>query len=486
MFSLEEILRTDLSEVVLRMSDLGLYDYEHFPFITRPNKDAIKSAEHTLNIINAIDDSRHLTKIGEFMVKFPLLPRHSRVVVEAIYNYPNVINEVLVAIAFLSSKTPFIMPTDKIEEARSAHKKFNNGRYGDFASYLTLYKTYESIDSKTDRIEFCKLNFLDYQSMQEILHIVEQLGEIINDNDIPLTGNGSMHDYICCIASGLKQFICIKEFGYMYNTLFANQIFIHPGSADFRNLPKYIVAGELVQTSRLFARSVSPIYEEWLDDIEKGLKYELESKLDDIDSKKKNKKKNRKRRNEEDIELKGGSITIYNKNYKLFKHKKGKKEIRIAQIPYNDLSYLSNKHFNTKKPIQNIKSEIIYQGRVIHKNGTFYANLALADKYNNPKNSISIYPMSNYSIDDISQIIDNFDKILKLTPHGKNQYYFIKFHASKNGAFFYEPARDYTKALNDSLFSLLELIEDLKNINDRENYKKVQNFYYKLLQLLDE
>lgn len=485
MFTLEEILRTDLSEVVLRMSDLGIYDYEHFPFITRPNKAAIKSAEHTLKIIDAIDNSRRLTNIGEFMVKFPLLPRHSRVVVEAIYNYPTVINEVLIAIAFLSSKTPFIMPPENIEEARLAHKAFNNERYGDFASYLTLYKTYYSIEDKKDRIEFCKVNYLDYQSMQEILHIVEQLGEIISENDIPLTGNGSMHDYICCIASGLKQFICIKEYGYMYNTLFANQIFIHPGSADFRNLPKYIVAGELVQTSRLFARSVSPILEEWLDDIEKGLKYELESKLEDIGSNKKGKKK-KKIKTIEETSLKSGSITIYNRNFKIFKHKKGKKEIRIAQIPYNDLSYLARKHFNSKKPIQNIKAEIIYQGRIINKNGSFYANLAIADKYNNPKTAIAYTPMANYSLDEVDEIIINFDKILKLTPHGKNQYYFIKLHASKNQIFYYEPARDYSKALNDSLFSLLELMEDLKQLNEKEKYKKVQNYYYRLLKLLDE
>ncbi len=485
MFTLEEILRTDLSEVVLRMSDLGIYDYEHFPFITKPNKDAIKSAEHTLKIINAIDDKRHLSSIGEFMVKFPLLPRHSRVVAEAIFNYPSVINEVLIAISFLSSKTPFILPPDKVDEARAAHKTFNNAKYGDFASYITIFKAFSSIESKTDRMEFCKTNFLDYQSMGEILHINEQLGDIISENDIPLTGNGSMHDYICCIASGLKQFICIKEFGYMYNTLFANKIFIHPGSADFRNLPKYIVAGELVQTSRLFARSVSPIQEEWLNDIEKGLKYELESKLDNLDSNKKGKKKKKEKRVEETL-LKGGSITIYNRNYKLFKNKKGKKEIRIAQIPYNDLSYLLKKHFETNKPIQNIKAEIVYQGRIIHKNGAFYANLALADHYNNPKNSISFVPMGNYYVEDIEDILANFDKILKLTPHGSNQYYFIKFHASRNGVFFFEPTRDYSKAINDTLYSLLELIEALKNVNDKINYDKVQKFYYKTLRLLEE
>jgi HrpA-like RNA helicase len=487
MYTLEEILRTDLSEVVLRMSDLGLYDYEHFPFITRPNKDAIKSAEHTLKIIDAIDENRRLTKIGEFMVKFPLLPRHARVVVEAIYNYPSVINEVIIAIAFLSSKTPFILPPDKVEEARSAHKAFNNDRYGDFASYLTLFKTYVSIEVKNDRMEFCKKNYLDYQSMQEIVHIVEQLGEIISENDIPLTGNGSMHDYICCIASGLKQFICIKEYGYMYNTLFANQVFIHPGSADFRNLPKYIVAGELVQTSRLFARSVSPIKEEWLDDIQKGLKYDLEEKLSSIDSNKNSKKNKRRDRDKvRETNIKGGSITIYSRNYKIFKLKSGKRELNIARIPYEDIEYLSRKHYHTKKPIQNIKAEVVYQGRIIQKNGSFYSLLGLVDKYNNPKTSITFLPKSNYSAEDCQELINNFDKILKLTPQGKNDYYFIKLHASKNSTYFYEPCKDYSKALNDSLFALLELMEDLKQLEERDQYSKVQKYYYKLLRLLDE
>ncbi|NCD04700.1 MAG: ATP-dependent RNA helicase [Spirochaetia bacterium] len=490
MYTLEEILRTDLSEVVLRMSDLGIYDYEHFPFITRPNKDAIKSAENTLKIIDAIDDNRRLTKIGEFMVKFPLLPRHSRVVVEAIFNYPSVINEVLIAIAFLSSKTPFVLPPDKVTEARNAHKAFNNERYGDFASYLTLYKTYESIETKTDRMEFCKNNYLDFQSMQEIVHIVEQLGEIISDENIPLTGSGSMHDYICCIASGLKQFICVKEYGYMYNTLFAKQIFIHPGSADFRNLPKYLVAGELVQTSRLFARSVSPILEDWLDDIQKGLKYELDDKLANVDSNRNSNKKKkqsiRERENPVELNQKSGSVTIYSRNYKLLKVRSGKKEISIARIPYEDIDYLSRKHFNSKKPIQNIKAEVIYQNKIIQRNGSFYSLLALAQKYDNPNTSITFIPRDNFSVENVDDLISNFDKILKLTPQGKNQYYFIKLHASRDNIFFYEPCKDYSKALNDTLFALLELIEDLKQVNDRDNYRKVQNFYYRLLKLLDD
>ena len=70
----EEILRTDLSEVVLRMSELGIYDYQSFPFLTRPKERALKSATQTLRFIGAIDEQNHLTPIGTHMVRFPLSP----------------------------------------------------------------------------------------------------------------------------------------------------------------------------------------------------------------------------------------------------------------------------------------------------------------------------------------------------------------------------------------------------------------------------
>jgi HrpA-like RNA helicase len=131
-YTTEEILRTDLSEVVLRMSDLGIFDFEKFPFITRPKAGAIASAEETLKFIKAIGKDRHLTSIGELMVRFPLLPRHSRVIVEGMLNYPDVIDEVLIAVAFLSTKTPFVLPPGEEDAAREAHKAFNTTEYGDF------------------------------------------------------------------------------------------------------------------------------------------------------------------------------------------------------------------------------------------------------------------------------------------------------------------------------------------------------------------
>lgn len=266
-YGTEEILRTDLSEVVLRMSDLGITDYEHFPFITRPKHSAITSAEETLRFIGAIDEMRQLTTVGSLMCRFPLLPRHSRVIVEAMMHHPDVLEEVLIAVSFLSTKTPFLLPPGEEDLSRAAHRRFNNTEYGDFASYLNIFYQYTANTGKDAKQRFCKKNYLDFQGMQEIVHVNEQLGEICTDVGFPLSSGGSVREYLCCIASGLMQYVCIKARGNMYKSLTADQVFIHPGSAYFKSLPQFIIAGEIVQTSRLYARSVSPLDKAWLDDI---------------------------------------------------------------------------------------------------------------------------------------------------------------------------------------------------------------------------
>ncbi|MFA6681773.1 MAG: ATP-dependent RNA helicase, partial [Sphaerochaeta sp.] len=210
LYGTEEILRTDLSEVVLRMSDLGIYDYENFPFITRPKNSAIKSAEDTLMFIGAIDEKRHLTTVGSLMCKFPLLPRHSRVLVEALVHYPDVLEEVLIAVSFLSTKNPFLFTPGEEDLSRAAHKKLNNSEYGDFVSYLNIFKKYTANTTKEAKERFCKKFYLDYQGMQEIVHVDEQLGEICGEIGFPLTSGGNIREYLSCIASGLLQYICIK------------------------------------------------------------------------------------------------------------------------------------------------------------------------------------------------------------------------------------------------------------------------------------
>ncbi|MCH3916175.1 MAG: ATP-dependent RNA helicase [Spirochaetia bacterium] len=380
-YGTEEILRTDLSEVVLRMSDLGLYDYEHFPFLTKPKQEAINSAEKTLRFIGAIDEDRHLTTVGEMMVKFPLLPRHARVVVEAIVRFPSVLEEVIIAIAFLSTKSPFILPPGRENEARAAQKHFNNDKYGDFISYLTIYREYESQESKVDKMTFCKEYFMDIQSMQEVVHIAEQLEDIVGEMDIPVTKGGSVHDYLCCIASGLRQYICIKEHGYIYDSLTASTIFIHPGSAYLKRLPQYLVAGELVETSRLYARSVSPLKEAWLDDIMPGLKDRLVhlgmQKAKEEPEKEEDYQDDRKEQRRSGKAERFDSVTIYGRTYRTEKKKKGRDTVLI---PYEDLAYLKDKDKNAGKQFKNMPCKVLFMGKYLEEGSKFPASLGTGGK----------------------------------------------------------------------------------------------------------
>ena len=263
LYTTEEIYRTDLSEVVLRMSELGITDFFDFDFIASPGREGIIGAVDTLHMLGALDEDNCLSAIGKMMVLFPLEPRISRIIVEAIMRFPDVLDKTLTAAAFLSANSPFLLPANEEMEARKAHHRFRDLQ-GDFGTYLNLFNAYKQSDYKE---KFCKKNYLDDRVMAEIDNIKWQLGQIVGDKmGIPITeGTGSMSDYLCCIAAGMIQFVCIRTGRENYRSLTADHICIHPGSVMFRQDPLFIVAGEIVRTSRIFAMSVSPLTKPMLD-----------------------------------------------------------------------------------------------------------------------------------------------------------------------------------------------------------------------------
>jgi HrpA-like RNA helicase len=260
LFTTEEIYRTDLSEVVLRMADLGIIDFEEFDFISSPGKEGLLAAIETLNLLDALEDDRTLSSIGKLMTEFPLPPRHSRIIVEAILKYPKIIRETLIAAAFLSTQSPYILPPGEETDARRAHHRFRD-EDGDFVSYLKLYRSYIEAPLKQ---KFCEKNYLDERAMAEIANVVNQLEEIVSSMKIPVPSGGPdtpgrREDYLCAVARGLIQFVCVRDGRELYRSLTAERILIHPGSVMFRMTPDYIVAGEIVRTTRMYAMSVSPL-----------------------------------------------------------------------------------------------------------------------------------------------------------------------------------------------------------------------------------
>ena len=294
MYTTEEIYRTDLSEVVLRMAELGITDFQNFDFISPPGIEGIIGAVDTLNMLKALDSDNTLSSIGKLMVEFPLEPRISRIIIEAIMKYPNVLEEALIAAAFLSANSPFLLPQGEEMEARKAHHNFRDMQ-GDFVSYLNIFKGYTS---SPDKEKFCKKNYLDDRVMAEIENINVQLKDIVSKMNIPIMGGGNKGDYLCCIASGMIQFVCIRTGKNTYRSLTADKICIHPGSVLFRQDPLFIVAGEIVRTSRMYAMSVSPLTKSLLHQISPTLLNLLENTKSPKDKKTNEKEKTSKKEKE--------------------------------------------------------------------------------------------------------------------------------------------------------------------------------------------
>lgn len=476
LYTREEIYRTDLSEVVLRMAELGITDFYNFDFIASPGKEGIIGAVDTLNMLGALDEDNCLSTIGKIMVKFPLEPRISRIIVEAIMRYPDVIDKAVIAASFLSTNSPFVLPPNEEMEARKAHHRFRDIQ-GDFVTYLNIFNAYKQSDN---REKFCKKNYLDERVMAEIDNINYQLTEIVGDHmGIPVvSGKGSIQDYLCCVASGMIQFVCVRRGRESYRSLTADHICIHPGSVMFRQDPVYIVAGEIVRTSRIFAMSVSPLTKTMLDQINPDLYERLnackkaESKLfaDVVPIQKKEKKDNKKAdkflKNAKTQEsIPENYLSIGNELFETTKIK-GKK---TALLPLDKFIQALSQEKDEKKlsACGNLKGRIVTSNHGMLLDGEKLSTIIEAAK------NLNLVPISekewnrklNANINDPfgkEQILNSLDIILRtaISKQKNKEYGFITLYTDGNGTYWFKTSRGYSTALTESHSSLETLIEE--------------------------
>lgn len=276
-YTQEEIYRTDLSEVVLRMAQIGIQDFQAFTFISAPQKSAIHAAVKTLTSLDALDDKQHITSTGTIMGDFPLSPMHAKIVIEAMQCYPDALYEVLVVVSFLTTPNPFLLPIDAMTEARAKHRSFAIGS-SDFLLYLNLFNRYTQSRKKSVHT-FCAAHYLDAQIMEEIFNVYTQLEDIVRSHGILFTNDqhskNTKHNEEAMMKAILRGFaynVCLRDEnargGKSYINRSAEKIFVHPGSVLFdcprEKTPVAIVAGEIVSTSRYFARSIAPCEIAWL------------------------------------------------------------------------------------------------------------------------------------------------------------------------------------------------------------------------------
>jgi ATP-dependent helicase HrpA len=277
-FTDPEILRSSLASVILRMAALRLGDISLFPFIEAPSSRLIADGYLLLQELGAVDANREITELGKQLARLPLDPRVGRMILAA--KQEGVLREILIIASALSIQDPRERPMDKREAADQAHAKFADER-SDFLGYLKLWNFYDDAlktkKSNKDLLGKCHQNFLSFLRLKEwrelhgqIREIAEELDLKPNEQEADLDKN---YDQIHrALLSGLLGNIGFKD-GEADTYLGARGIrfTIAPGSALKKTRPKWVIASELIETSKLYARGVAKIDPDWIEPLARNL-----------------------------------------------------------------------------------------------------------------------------------------------------------------------------------------------------------------------
>jgi ATP-dependent helicase HrpA len=263
-----EIVRSSLAGVILRMKALRLGDVEDFPFLEAPPRKAISDGYQLLLELGAVTAEHALTPTGQELAKMPLDPRLGRMIVAA--RDEGCLREVLVIAAALSVQDPRERPQERQGMADAAHRKFADEK-SEFLSWLRLWDWYqaevEHRKSQRKLVEACHENFLSALRMREWRDIHSQLHALAaehhwQENALPATYD-AIHRAL--LAGLLGNLGCKSEESAHYLGARGIKFLIHPGSALQKKAGKWIVAAEISETTRLFARCVARIEPEWLE-----------------------------------------------------------------------------------------------------------------------------------------------------------------------------------------------------------------------------
>ncbi|GGO88709.1 ATP-dependent helicase [Wenjunlia tyrosinilytica] len=282
-FTDPEILRTNLASVILQMTAIGLGDIAAFPFVEPPDRRNIKDGVQLLEELGAIDPEqkdvrKRLTPLGRNLAQLPVDPRLARMVIEAEKN--GCLREVMVIVAALSIQDPRERPADKQQAADEKHRRFtaaSDGESSDFLAYLNLWQYLREQQKELSSNQFrklCKAEFLNFLRVREWQDIYSQLrttaknlGMALNDAAPP--DPQRIHQ---SLLAGLLSHIGLmdpdkREYIGARGARFA----VFPGSSLFKKPPRWVMAAELVETSRLWGRIAARIEPEWAESLGRHL-----------------------------------------------------------------------------------------------------------------------------------------------------------------------------------------------------------------------
>ncbi|WP_084718513.1 ATP-dependent RNA helicase HrpA [Streptacidiphilus carbonis] len=272
-FTDPEILRTNLASVILQMTAAGLGDIGAFPFLEPPDRRNIKDGVDLLQELGALQTSGRvntLTPVGRKLSALPVDPRLARMVLEA--EKHGVVREVMVITAALSIQDPRERPVEKRAHADQLHARFTDPT-SDFLTYLNLWRHLKDQQKALSSSQFrrmCKSEFLNYLRIREWQDIDAQLRQVARSLEIELGHPADEVDGDAVhrsLLAGLLSHIGLKDAEKQeYFGARSAKFAIFPGSALFKKTPRWVIAAELVETSRLWARIAAKVEPEWIEE----------------------------------------------------------------------------------------------------------------------------------------------------------------------------------------------------------------------------
>jgi ATP-dependent helicase HrpA len=297
-FTDPEILRANLADVILRMKAFNLGDIETFPFLNAPEGRSIRSGYALLHELGALTSDRQLTPLGSALARLPVDPTIGRILLQA--RREHVIPEAVVIAAGLSIQDPRERPADKREKAEAAHRTFSHPE-SDFLVLLRIWSRYssewQSSKSQSQVRKFCKANFLSYMRMREWGDLIRELqdamgvtiGELKPVDDV-MKFDGRYRAIHRAVLTGFLGQVAYRLAPNTYRAGGGRELAVFPGSSLVEKNPsrfapegkknrrqgkgdpqQWIVAGEIVETSRVFARLNAKVQVAWIEELGKHL-----------------------------------------------------------------------------------------------------------------------------------------------------------------------------------------------------------------------
>lgn len=267
-FTDPEITRSNLSAVILRMSALRLGAVQDFPFIEPPSARLIADGFNVLHELGAVDELGALTKLGKRLSRLPIDPKIGRMLLAA--EKHDCVLEMLILVSALSIQDPRERPFDAREAASRAQMRFAD-KESDFVAFLNLWEFWSAAlkekQSNKQLLQLCKSHFISFVRLREWRELHHQLRDIVTEMKFRFnTKEATFEQLHRALLTGLIGNVGMKSVeGLDYLGARGAHFHLFPGSHLFKAKPKWVVAAELMETTKLYARTIAKINPEWIE-----------------------------------------------------------------------------------------------------------------------------------------------------------------------------------------------------------------------------